>query len=542
VPPANQLQQHPKAKMDFQPKTYYIDKLVSLINSGRLALPDFQRAFVWTPSKVAELIDSVSRGWPIGSLLLLQGPQPFEPKPIAHAPALRGEVEVFVLDGQQRVTALFHAAADVSDVVYYIDFDALETGDDYVKWEKRSSFETASPTIAAQAARHVAKVAVVSDGPMFHKWQTYLPHDVGTRMVVLRDRELPGLQAKVYKCIGVALEQEIALEALARIFETINRTGVRLNAFDLMVAVLYPHQFNLREEWENARVEHAVLEQFDVDGIEVLKLIALWERRSQQMSGKRLSVKGVRQGDVLAVAPATVRDLWPHAVQAYANALDHGRTELGLVDAKSVPSSAMLLTLGFMLEAKIETHRVDNWYWWSIAAQTYAQGANTRVIRDVDRAVTGNWTEFNWTPGAVNALKVTLMEPVRRNRLLTRGVGSLLASRGALDPVTRRPLADSRSLQFADRAGLLRQGNSPETDSVIADQLFLDSTSYKRAIVDFRKGRQPTAVLDGSAMTDQGYSPSEWHRESDTAALEARAANLAEWLQEAAASASRGER
>jgi hypothetical protein len=526
--------------MDFQPQTYQIDKLAALINSGRLALPDFQRAFVWTPSKVAELIDSVSRGWPIGSLLLLQGPQPFEPKPIADAPALRGAVEVFVLDGQQRVTAMFHAVADVSDVVYYIDFNALEQDDDYVKWEKRSSFEAASPTVADQAARRVAKVAVVFDGPSFHEWQRHLPHDVGSRMVLLRDRKLPGLQAKVYKCIGVALEQEIALEALARIFETINRTGVRLNAFDLMVAVLYPHRFNLREEWENARVENPLLEHFDVDGIEVLKLIALWERRAQQASGRRLLVKGVRQGDVLAVSPATVRDLWPRAVQAYASALHHGRSRLGLVDAKSIPSSAMILTLAFMLEAQMETFRIDNWYWWSVGAQTYAQGANTRVTSDVDRAVTGNWTDFAWTPGAVEALTLALMEPVRRNRLLTRGVGCLLAARGALDPVTERALNDSRALQFADRATLLSYGGSTDADSLIADQLFMDSTSYKRAVVDFRKGRPTTKVLHGGAMTSQGFAEQPWHQGSDAAALEIRAATLAEWLQEAATSGSRG--
>jgi hypothetical protein len=287
-------------------------------------------------------------------------------------------------------------------------------------------------------------------------------------------------------------------------------------------------------------VEHPALELFDVDGIEILKLIALWERRAQQASGKRLTVKGVRQGDVLAVAPGTVRDLWPRAVQAYASALDHGRSRLGLVDAKSVPSSAMLLTLAFMLDATMDKSDVDNWYWWSVGAQTYAQGANTRVISDVDRAVAGNWTDFAWTTTAVEALNLALMEPVRRNRLLTRGVGCLLAARGALDPVTRRPLTESRALQFADRATLLHQDSSTDRDSLIADQLFLDSTSYKRAVVDFRKGRQPATVLDGAAMTGQGFDEHRWHPASEAAALESRAAILAQWVQEAARSGSRG--
>lgn len=74
--------------MDFQQQQYAIDVLVQRVRTGRLALPDFQREFVWNPSRVVELIDSVSRQWPIGSLLLLSGPQPFAIRPIDSGPAV----------------------------------------------------------------------------------------------------------------------------------------------------------------------------------------------------------------------------------------------------------------------------------------------------------------------------------------------------------------------------------------------------------------------------------------------------------------------
>ena len=63
--------------MEFQAVQHTIDKLIQWIRSGRLALPDFQRDFVWNPGRVVELLDSVARQWPVGSLLLLSGPQPF---------------------------------------------------------------------------------------------------------------------------------------------------------------------------------------------------------------------------------------------------------------------------------------------------------------------------------------------------------------------------------------------------------------------------------------------------------------------------------
>ena len=33
-------------------------------------IPDLQRSYVWMPHQVTLLIDSIFRGWPIGSLLL----------------------------------------------------------------------------------------------------------------------------------------------------------------------------------------------------------------------------------------------------------------------------------------------------------------------------------------------------------------------------------------------------------------------------------------------------------------------------------------
>ena len=37
---------------------------------GNLNVPEFQRKYVWRPSKVADLDDSLWRGYPIGTLLL----------------------------------------------------------------------------------------------------------------------------------------------------------------------------------------------------------------------------------------------------------------------------------------------------------------------------------------------------------------------------------------------------------------------------------------------------------------------------------------
>src|SRR5690606_8982038 len=120
-----------------------------------------------------------------------------------------------------------------------------------------------------------------------------------------------------YQIMAIELEQGIELEALARIFETINRTGVALNAFDLLVAKLYPSKFNLRDEWERARDQFSILARFDPDELEILKLLSLLIRKEL---GRKHS-KGVRQGDLLALDPKLIVEFWPRAIELYAKAL-----------------------------------------------------------------------------------------------------------------------------------------------------------------------------------------------------------------------------
>ena len=48
----------------------YSRKIIDKTLSGEIRIPSFQRGFVWEPEKVAFFIDSLFKGYPIGSLLL----------------------------------------------------------------------------------------------------------------------------------------------------------------------------------------------------------------------------------------------------------------------------------------------------------------------------------------------------------------------------------------------------------------------------------------------------------------------------------------
>jgi hypothetical protein len=68
---------------------------------GILNVPEFQRKYVWKPPKVVDLVDSLWRGYPIGTLLLWESSYD-QPRTALG----RQERKLWIVDGQQRVTSL----------------------------------------------------------------------------------------------------------------------------------------------------------------------------------------------------------------------------------------------------------------------------------------------------------------------------------------------------------------------------------------------------------------------------------------------------
>lgn len=58
--------------MDITPDKKRLLDLVGRARSGEIALPEFQRNFVWTRDDVRDLLTSVLKGYFIGSFLLLK--------------------------------------------------------------------------------------------------------------------------------------------------------------------------------------------------------------------------------------------------------------------------------------------------------------------------------------------------------------------------------------------------------------------------------------------------------------------------------------
>lgn len=82
-----------------------VTDILSSIDMGTMALPEFQRGYVWSRDQVRGVMQSLYKQYPVGSLLVWQTQ--------ADVTALKGDQQPFgsivnlLLDGQQRVTTLY---------------------------------------------------------------------------------------------------------------------------------------------------------------------------------------------------------------------------------------------------------------------------------------------------------------------------------------------------------------------------------------------------------------------------------------------------
>ncbi len=83
-----------------------LKQLIHFIESKHVAVPEFQRGFVWKTGQVRRLFDSLIKQYPVGSFIL------WETNKNIDARTLDGEglpkKKFLILDGQQRMASIYY--------------------------------------------------------------------------------------------------------------------------------------------------------------------------------------------------------------------------------------------------------------------------------------------------------------------------------------------------------------------------------------------------------------------------------------------------
>lgn len=359
-----------------------LQRLLESINKGRIALPEFQRDFDWSEEDVKELLITTFTGWPAGSLLLLQGRHDlFRLRAFEGAPTDLSQIRYVVLDGQQRLTSLYHALFKKGSTVYAIRVGAVDqTGEieDAIEAFSRHTWDEDYDDLENQTAEGLIPCYELTSAAGFFEWRDEVvrfadsPEAYKNRLTRLYKTTLAAIHR--YEFPTVVLEESIDPAAIASIFERVNRLGMRLNTFDLMVAKVFEPDWNLRDHWEDVKNKYQPVAEFlDDDGMPILQTTAL---RFEE---------DVRQSAVLRLEKETVHEDWSTAARGVDEAIRFFLDNCGVTDYKTLPYKVMLVLFAAVaIERSLseDSFGFTRLFWALSFGQAYDVAANTRVTSD----------------------------------------------------------------------------------------------------------------------------------------------------------------
>jgi hypothetical protein len=221
------------------PEVQYLPTLFRKIQQGELRIPAFQREFVWAEAQILELLESVYRGFPIGSLLFWQvsGKVLNVASPsFSHFPDVEERYPLkYVLDGLQRLSCLygvFHYQQRDLPSKFNVIFD-LEA-------EQFRHYQADEPV------DRVIFMSTLFSPREFLDAQRVFNGQKDAEMLLDRAVRLH-TTFQEYMVPTVTITDR-GTEDVVAIFERINSTGTKLSAVDFMRAATWSEDFDLNRE------------------------------------------------------------------------------------------------------------------------------------------------------------------------------------------------------------------------------------------------------------------------------------------------------
>ncbi|MCY4174222.1 MAG: DUF262 domain-containing protein [Cyanobacteria bacterium MAG CAR3_bin_5] len=392
-----------------QTTSYSLNELLGRARGGTLTIPRFQRKFIWKQSQTTLLIDSMSRSYPIGSLLLLSKNSELQ----FNARSIEAEIhssennsqmnnvddnEYYILDGQQRLTSIARVFlnADLKRC-YYFDLKKMkeshEKGEDsWISCLKRGKYTPdrkdkkgqflRADIVLEQARADVYVSEYIEDSGDFDRLDRKESREAAAKIKGIFEI------IRNYKVPAIIIERSSKIESVCRIFETINSTGTRLKTFDLAVARFYPEP-DLRKLWQSTQEKHPILKDFDVDGERILQVLYLVTATCNQDNPKYKYMEPTRSS-LMNLKPQSIYEEWDMASESLAEA--YGFAKKQGARPETLPRHSLLVSLAAVRSLIFREQRVDpwsenrdiirRWYFSKVMQSSRAQSSNYQVSQD----------------------------------------------------------------------------------------------------------------------------------------------------------------
>jgi hypothetical protein len=328
--------------------------------SGRLVIPSIQREYVWQRNQVPFLLDSLYRGYPIGSLLVWNTTMDV---PLKRAAVLQDDQvqlrPAVLLDGQQRLTSLAKVVAPdrVTGARLDIRFD-IET----------ESFLNASAK-DRRRPRLVSVTELLGESPQFGPILDRAGvdrHDPSYDTFYDRIRRVHEIRSYL---VAVTTIDSDDYETVAEIFARVNQGGRRLSKGDLVysaIAARWPDGLDVIDNF-NDQLDR---QNFALDREAVLRLTGLLAGTGSHSI--RLIAKDV-SGDDLKRA-------WADTERALGYAVDFLKGECAIPRSAVLSSPNMVVIPAYLLFQRgnrVSVTEAEGMRRWVYTAMAFSYYSNT---------------------------------------------------------------------------------------------------------------------------------------------------------------------
>ncbi len=351
------------------------------INGGIIKIPKFQRDFVWDKEQTAKLIDSIIKGFPIGTFIFWKTKEQlrhFRNIGNASLPSVpRGDAALYVLDGQQRLTALYAARKGLiaTKVDKKINFKELVIDLSLDPDYEESVISTEKGDIKRSITVYELINASITD-----LIKNYTENEI-SRIETYRKR----LTGYNFSCIIIP---EHPIDVACEVFTRINTGGTELTLFEIMVAKTYDDKkkFDLAEKYDILIEGDGNGKSLKDAGYETIPHSVILQAVAAHLC------KQIRRKDILKLEKEKFIKSWPSVVEGIFHAVDYFRQHLRVPVSQLLPYNALLIPFSYFFirnegrqPTTLQNKLLIQYFWWASLTNRFTSGLEGKIAVDLKR-------------------------------------------------------------------------------------------------------------------------------------------------------------
>lgn len=370
-----------------KPVSYTIDDIIKEIKNGQVKIPRFQRQFVWSKEASAELMDSVIKGYPIGTFIY------WKTKDKLRIVRNVGNLQLpdtpnddyiyYVLDGQQRITSIFASA--IGEKIENEDYSEL-----YLNLKANEDEEVVVTDATELKANEFVSLKDIIDA------QSHYSVLVGKYSQEMIKKIFEYHDRLIKYDFSVIELTEADLSVATEIFTRINTSGKSLSIFEIMCAKMYNEQrdFDLYEKRDTQRNAWESVGYETIPDATVLQVMSA------------CICKSCKGSDILALRQEEFIPEWDKVSSALDSTIDYFKKSYGVPVSNLLPYDALIVLFAYYFYNHTERptgkqqQSLQDYFWRCIFGLRFTEGAaskiNSDIINVMDKILRNESPVYDW--------------------------------------------------------------------------------------------------------------------------------------------------